>query len=101
MRLQQAGLTFARFPVETAALGTKLAALRESGDPVGSAIGQRLNGHRGLATPGSYQTAAITKEKVLHIVRAMVGIDNRGFRIVAHAACAEKAEAKLLFHDGK
>src|SRR5215831_13557691 len=77
-------------------LGANFATLRKRGDAVAGAERERHDGHSGLAAAGSYQATAIAKEKVLHVVRPMVRVDNRGFRIISHAACAEQVHAKLL-----
>src|ERR1700687_1201409 len=76
--------------------GADFAALREPRNAVSGAEGQRLNGHRGLAAAGSYQAAAIAKEKVFDVMGAVVRIDHRRLRIVSHAAGAEKMHGELL-----
>src|SRR5712692_378337 len=76
--------------------GADFAALRERRNAVGGAEGQRFDGHGGLAAAGSHQAAAIAKEKVLYVMRAVVRIDHRDLRIVPHPATAEEMHAKLL-----
>src|SRR5215475_345318 len=61
-------------------LCTEFAALCQCGDAVGGAESQRFDGNCGLATAGSNKAAAIAKEKILDVVRAVVGIDDRSFR---------------------
>src|SRR5258708_3665828 len=80
--------------------GVEVAAPGESGDAVGGAIGQGLNGHGGLATAGSDEAAAVAEKKILDVVGTVIRVDDRGFWIVAHAAGAEKVNGELLFVDG-
>src|SRR6266849_2304047 len=77
--------------------GADFAALRERRDAVSGAEGQRFDGHGGLSTAGSHQAAAIAKEKIFDVMRAVVRIDHRCLRIVSHAAGAEEMYAELLF----
>jgi len=51
----------------------------------------------GLATAGGDEAAAVAEEKILYVVGAMVGVDDRSFRIVAHAAGAKQVHRELLF----
>src|SRR5438874_1614054 len=76
-------------------------ALGKRGNAVGRAESERHDGHGGLAASGGHQAAAVTQEKVLHIVCAMVCIDHRCLRIIAHAARAEQVHAKLLLLRGE
>src|SRR5580704_6462322 len=77
-------------------LGGNFAALGQGGDAVGGTVGQGLDGHGGLAAARGYEAAAVAEEKILDVVRAMVGVDDRRFWISAHAAGAEQVDCELL-----
>ena len=74
-----------------------LAALGEGGDAVGGAEGEGFDGHGGLAAAGSDQATAVTEEEIFYVVGAVVGIDDGGFGVVAHAAGAEEVHGELGF----
>ncbi len=76
------------------------AALRQRGDAVGGAEGQGFNGHGGLAAAGGNQAAAVAEEEIFYVVGAVVGIDDGGLGIVAHAAGAEEVHGEFGFLDG-
>src|SRR6059036_1833154 len=75
--------------------GADLATLRKRGDAVAGSKSQCLDGHGGLATAGGHQAAAIAKEKILDVMSAVIGVDDRSFRIVPHAASPEKVDGEL------
>ena len=75
--------------------GADLAALRERGDALAGSKCQRLDGHGGLAAAGGYQAAAIAKEKILNVMRAVIAIDDGSLRIVPHAASAKEVHGEL------
>jgi len=77
-----------------------IAAFCERGDAIGGAEGEGLDGHGGLAAAGGYEAAAIAEEKILYVVRAVVGVDHRGLGIIAHAAGAEEMDGELLLANG-
>src|SRR5215813_11903763 len=80
-------------------LGVYFAALGQGIDAVGSAECERFNGHRRLSAAGSDKAAAVTKEKILHVVRAMVGINDGTFWIAAHTAGSKQMHGELLLFD--
>src|ERR1051325_727689 len=86
---------------DAAFLCADFTAFGKRGNVVGRAESERHDGHGGLAASGGHQAAAVTQEKVLHIVCAMVCIDHRCLRIIAHAAGAEQVHAKLLLLRGE
>jgi len=53
-----------------------------------------------LAAAGGYQAAAVAEEEIFHVVGAVIGIDDGGFGVVAHAASAEEMHGELLLADG-
>src|SRR5262245_55911410 len=57
---------------------------REPGYVVGGAERQCLNRHRRLPATRRHEARSIADEEVRHIVRAVVAIDDRVPRIVAH-----------------
>ena len=75
------------------------AALGQRGDTVGGAEGQGFDGHGGLAAAGGNQAAAVAEEEIFYVVGAVVGIDDGGFGVVAHAAGAEEVHGELRFLD--
>src|SRR5258708_33667110 len=75
------------------------AALGESGDAVCRAVGQGLDGHGRLAAAGGDPGSAVPEKKGFYVVGSMVGVDDRFFGIIAHAAGAEQVHGKLLFLD--
>src|SRR5258708_39404099 len=77
--------------------GGNFAALGQGGNAIGGAIGQRLDGHGGLAAAGGDEAAAVAEEKILYVVGAMVGVDDRSFRIGPHAAGTKQGHRELLF----
>ncbi len=77
----------------------EFAAFGQGHDAVGSAEGERHDGHGGLAAARSDQAAAVAQEKILHVVSLVIGIDDGRFGIIAHAAGAEQVHAKLLLVD--
>src|SRR5260370_28771321 len=79
--------------------GADFATLRQRRDAVSGAEGQRFDGHGWLSTAGSHQAAAIAKEKIFDVMRAVVRIDNRRLRIFPHAAGAEKMNCEIVFLD--
>jgi len=81
--------------------GADLAALRERGDAVAGSKCQRLDGHGGLAAAGGHQAASIAKEKILHVMSAVIGIDDGSLGIVPHAAGPEKMDGELRLLDRK
>ena len=76
---------------------TEIAASGESADTIRSAVSQCLNGHGGLSAPGRDETTAVAQKQILYVMRAVVRIDDRTLRIVAHAAGAEQVHGELLF----
>src|SRR4051794_20189030 len=70
---------------------------REGGDVFAGSKRECLDGHGGLAPAGSDQAAAIADEQVRHIMAAMVSVDHRGGRVVAHAAGAEQVHRRSTF----
>src|SRR5260370_35422828 len=79
--------------------GADFATLRQRRDAVSGAEGQRFDGHGWLSTAGSHQAAAIAKEKIFDVMRAVVRIDNRRLRIFPHPAGAEKMNCEIVFLD--
>src|SRR5258708_16862980 len=75
------------------------AALRQRGNAVGGAEGEGFDGHGGLAAAGGDQAAAVAEEEIFYVVGLVVGIDYRGFVVVAHAAGAEEVHGELRFLD--
>src|SRR5258705_273590 len=75
----------------------KVARKLKTNNKVILAIGQRLDGHGGLAAAGGDEAAAVAEEKILYVVGAMVGVDDRSFRIGPHAAGAKQVHRELLF----
>src|SRR5215510_3685608 len=75
--------------------------LGERGYAVGGSIRQRLNCHRGLTTSGCHETAAVAQEQILYVMRTMISIDHRAFRIVPHAAGSQQLNGELLLGDRK
>src|SRR5258708_13087227 len=74
------------------------AVVGQGGNAVGRAVGQRLDGHGGLATARGDEAAAVAEEKILYVVGAMVGVDDRSFRIVPHSAGTKQEHPQpLLF----
>src|SRR6266702_8382322 len=69
-------------------------------DAVSSPVGERLDGHGWLAAPRGNKTAPVTQEEIGDVVCTMVLIDNRRFRVVAHAAGSKEMDEKLRFLDG-
>ena len=82
-------------------LSGEITAFGESGDAVGCAKGERFDRHGGLAATGRDEAAAVAQEKIFYVVGAVVGVNDGGFWIVAHAAGAEEMHGKLLFLDGR
>ena len=80
-------------------LRANLSALRERGDAVGGAEGQRFDGHGRLAPAGSHEAAAVTEKKIFYVMGSMIGVDHRRFRVIAHAAGAQQMHRELLFGD--
>src|SRR6266566_3625719 len=78
----------------------EIAPLCKGCDAVSSPVGERLDGHGWLAAPRGNKTAPVTQEEIGDIVCTMVGIDNRRFRVVAHAAGSQEMHEKLRFLDG-
>src|SRR5882762_3073913 len=64
----------------------------ESGHMIGSPKRQRLDGHRGLTSPGRDKARAITDEQVRHVVGTMIFVRDRERRIVSHAASTEQMD---------
>jgi hypothetical protein len=52
-------------------LAIEIAATGERSYAIGGTVGQRLNGHGGLAPAGSDETVAVAKEQVLYVVWAL------------------------------
>src|SRR5438309_5600474 len=82
-------------------LGGEVASLGQGQDAVGRAEGQGHNGHRGLATAGGYEAAAIAEKKIFHVVSLMISVYNGSLGIVAHATGPEQVDAELLLVDGE
>src|SRR5262249_49611722 len=81
-------------------LSAYFAALGQGSDAVGGAECESFNGPRRLAAAGSDKAAAVAQEKIFHVVRAMVGIDDGSFWIAAHAAGSKQMHGELLLFDG-
>ncbi len=77
-----------------------IAALGEGGDAVGGAEGEGFDSHGRLAAAGGYEAAAVAEEEIFYVVGAVIGIDDGGFGVVAHAAGAEEMHGELRFLDG-
>src|SRR3989454_7288765 len=77
---------------------SNLAAPRELGDVLAGAVGQGLNRRGRLAPAARDEARAVADEEVPHVVRAVVAVDDRGPRVVAHAARAQEVgrEVRLL-----
>src|SRR5215470_17551545 len=61
--------------------GIDFAALGQIGDAVGCAECERFDGFGWLTTTGSHEAAAVTDEKILDVVGAMIRIDDGRLRI--------------------
>src|SRR5215813_13918722 len=83
------------------ASGIDFATLCQIGDAVGGSECEGLDGFSWLATAGGNEAAAVTEEKILHVVRAMIGVDDGRLRVVAHTAGAEHGEGELLLLNGQ
>src|SRR5258708_37942559 len=81
-------------------LQSDFAALGKGGNAVGGAESERFDGHGGLAPAGGDEAAAIAEKKILDVVGAVVGINDRGLRIIAHAAGTKKMEGESVFLTG-
>src|SRR4029077_4178760 len=81
-------------------LQSDFAAPGEGGDAIGGAESQRFDSHSGLTAARGDQAAAVAEKKIFDIVGAVVGIDDRGLGIVAHAAGTKKVEGEVVFFDG-
>src|SRR5258708_7347987 len=81
-------------------LQSDFAALGKGGNAVGGAESERFDGHGGLAPAGGDEAAAIAEKKILDVVGAVVRINDRGLRIIAHAAGTEKMEGEIVFLNG-
>ena len=55
--------------------------------------------HRRLAAAARDEARAVDDEQILHVVRAIVLVDDRRLRVVPHAARAEQVDAELLALD--
>ena len=75
-------------------------AFGQGGHAVGGAECQRHDGHGWLAAAGGDETAAVAKEKIRDVMGAMVGIDDGGLRVIAHAAGSEQVDGEILLGDG-
>ena len=82
-------------------LGGEVAPLGQGHDAVGRAEGQRHDGHRGLATAGGYEAAAIAEKEIFYVVSLVIRVYNGSLGIVAHATRAEQVDAELLLVDGE
>jgi hypothetical protein len=60
---------------------------------------ERLNRHRRLTAAGRDEAAAVAEKQVRYVVAAMLAIDDRRRRIVAHAAGAEQVHRVGLLVD--
>src|SRR5258707_4332825 len=78
-------------------LQSDFAALGKGGNAVGGAESERFDGHGGLAPAGGDEAAAVAEKKILDVVGAVVRINDRGLRIIAHAAGTEKMEGEIVF----
>src|SRR5580658_23267 len=78
-------------------LGGEVAAFGQSADTIAGAEGKCFDGHGGLSAAAGDEAAAVAEKKILYVVRLVVGIDHRSFRIVAHAASPEQVHAEFLF----
>src|SRR5215467_11261926 len=76
-----------------------LACSCESRNPVGCPKRQRLDGHCRLPAPGCHEAAAIAQKQIPHVMRTVIAIDDRGPRIVPHAACAQQVHREILRPD--
>src|SRR5260370_9915755 len=78
-------------------LQSDFAALGKGGNAVGGAESERFDGHGGLAPAGGDEAAAIAEKKIVDVVGAVGRINDRGLRIIAHAAGTEKMEGEIVF----
>ena len=81
--------------------GADLAAFRERRNAVGGSESERLDSHGGLAPTGGHKAASIAKKKVLHVMRAVIGVDDGSLRIVPHAAGTQKVDGELRLRGGR
>ena len=73
-----------------------LSALRESRDVLAGAERERLNRHRRLAAARGHEAAAVADERFGTSCAAMIPVDHRCRRVVAHAARAEQVHRRCL-----
>src|SRR5436190_22829785 len=76
-----------------------LSSLRGCRDQLTRSERQRGNRRCGLAPRRRDEAAAVADEQVLHVVRAVVFVDDRRLRVVAHAARAEQVDGLCLRQD--
>jgi hypothetical protein len=78
-----------------------LAPLGKANNVICRAICQCLNRAGWLPAPRCDEAAAIADEQIRHVVRAVVGVDDRAFRLFAHPASAEQMTAPVCSSTGK
>src|SRR4029453_6793218 len=67
-----------------------LSTLCEARDVLARAERECLDGHRRLAATGRHEAAAVAHEQIWHVVAAVITVDDRRSRVVAHATRAEE-----------